>query len=98
MASVYQMLSYVLDFGMDLDAAAHHPRIDVSSADRVGADRRLDDTILDRLAERNASALEVVEHGPVPINFACPGAILRHGEMTSGVSDTMSPWSCALAQ
>lgn len=98
LASVYQMLSYVLDFGMDLDAAAHHPRIDVSGPERVAADRRLDESILSRLARRYDDHFQVVEHGPVPLNFACPSAILREAGACSGVSDTMTPWSCALAQ
>jgi len=98
LASVYQMLSHVLDFGMDLDAAAHHPRIDVSGPERVAADLRLDEGILERLAHRYAGQFQAVEHGPVPLNFACPNAILHEAGACSGVSDTMTPWSCALAQ
>lgn len=98
LASVYQMLAHILDFGMDLDAAAHQPRIDVSGPDRVTADRRLDQSILAALADTNEGALDVVEHGPVPVNFACPSAILSDGKMTAGIADTMTPWSAALAQ
>ena len=41
MAAVLQMVSFVADFGMDPEAAAHQPRIDVSGPDGVSADRRL---------------------------------------------------------
>ena len=41
LAAVTQMMTFVADFGMDLDQAAHHPRIDVSGPDGVSADRRL---------------------------------------------------------
>lgn len=98
LASVYQLLSYAVDFKMDLEAAAHQPRIDVSSPDRVAADHRLNETVLQELSKRFQDRLELVEHGPVPLNFACPSAILREPQCISGVSDTMTPWSCALAQ
>ncbi len=48
-------------------------------------------------ARRPAAAgpLAVVEHGVLPINFACPNVIkLENGEAT-GCSDVASPWSAA---
>ena len=50
MASVFQLISYIADFGMSVDDAAHHPRIDVSSVDKVSADRRLPAEVLSALA------------------------------------------------
>src|ERR1043165_1767697 len=40
MAAVLQLVSFVADFGMSPEAAAHQPRIDVSGPDEVTADRR----------------------------------------------------------
>ena len=40
MAAVLQLMSFVADFGMTPEAAAHQPRIDVSGPDKVTADRR----------------------------------------------------------
>ena len=34
MASVFQLMTFIADFGMDVETAAHHPRIDVSSVDK----------------------------------------------------------------
>jgi gamma-glutamyltranspeptidase/glutathione hydrolase len=97
LASVFQMLAYVAEFGMDLDAAAHHPRIDVSGPDSVSADRRLPQPVLDALAAEGP--VQVVEHAVLPVNFACPNAIVQEADGTrSGVTDVMSPWSAALAQ
>jgi len=97
LASVLQMLMFVLDFRMDPEAAAHHPRIDVSGPDTVTADRRLPPAILAALAERFAT--EMVEHTVLPVNFACPNLILRDADgAVTGVSDVMSPWSGAVAQ
>ena len=52
---------------------------------------------LDALAAEGP--LEVVEHGAVPINFACPNAIVQRADGSrSGISDAASPWSGAVAQ
>jgi gamma-glutamyltranspeptidase/glutathione hydrolase len=97
MASVFQVLSFFSDFGMSVEEAAHHPRIDVSSAESATADMRLSPEILAALAEEGPT--EVVEHSAVPINFACPNIIVQHKDGTrTGISDVASPWSAALAQ
>jgi gamma-glutamyltranspeptidase / glutathione hydrolase len=97
LSSVAQLLAFVTDFGMTLDEAAHYPRIDVSDPHHLSADRRLPDDILDALAADGS--MDVVEHGVIPINFACPNAIMSdtNGHRT-GISDVGSPWSMALAQ
>jgi gamma-glutamyltranspeptidase / glutathione hydrolase len=82
---------------MNLDEAAHHPRIDVSDPEYVSADRRLPASVIDALAADGHT--EVVEHGVMPINFACPNAILSHSDgFRTGISDVASPWSAAIAQ
>jgi gamma-glutamyltranspeptidase/glutathione hydrolase len=97
LAAVFQMLGFVAGFGMDPEAAAHHPRIDVSGAEGVTADRRLDPAVLAALAP--SGPVEVVEHAVLPVNFACPNliAIGADGQRT-GSTDAMSPWSAALAE
>jgi gamma-glutamyltranspeptidase/glutathione hydrolase len=97
MAAVAQLLSFVAEFGMDPETAAHHPRVDVSGPDGVSADLRLPAAVLDRL--RADGPVEVVEHGVMPLNFACPSLIRRMPDgQVAGVSDAMSPWSAAVAQ
>src|SRR5262249_22532814 len=49
MAAVLQLVSFVADFAMTPEAAAHEPRIDVSSPDKVTADARLAPDILEAL-------------------------------------------------
>jgi len=40
-----------------------------------------------------------VEHGAVPVNFACPNLIVQYPDGTrTGISDAASPWSAAVAQ
>ncbi|MEA2777757.1 MAG: gamma-glutamyltranspeptidase / glutathione hydrolase [Acetobacteraceae bacterium] len=97
LASVSQLLSFVTDFGMQLAEAAHHPRIDISDPEYVSADRRLSSGVIDALAADGPT--HIVEHGVMPINFACPNAIIanENGDR-SGISDVASPWSAAIAQ
>jgi gamma-glutamyltranspeptidase/glutathione hydrolase len=97
LSSVAQMILFVTDFGMTLEEAAHHPRIDVSGPADVSADRRLPDDVLEALAADGPR--ELVEHGVMPINFACPNAIqIDPDGGRVGISDVGSPWSAALAQ
>ncbi|MGG5823739.1 gamma-glutamyltransferase [Falsiroseomonas sp. HW251] len=97
LASVFQMLSYVAAFGMEAEAAAHHPRLDISGPEGSTADRRLPAATIEGLAA--LGPVEVVEHAVLPVNFACPNlvAIAPDGGR-SGITDVMSPWSAALAQ
>ena len=84
--------------GMDPATAAHHPRIDVSDADTVHADRRLPPDVLAALhAHRSRSRRWSMVS--LPVNFACPNLILdRDGATVTGITDVMSPWSAAVAQ
>lgn len=95
LASVYQTLAFSLDFSMDVGAAAHAPRIDVSGPDAVTADMRLPDDVLEALAA--CAPLKVLERGVLPINFACPNLIALDRDGARACSDVASPWSAAVA-
>lgn len=96
MAAVFQMYSYVADFGLDPEAAAHLPRLDVSAPEGVTADRRLGPEVLAALAA-DAEVVDV-EHATMPVNFACPNVITQGPSGRVGITDVMSPWSAALAE
>jgi gamma-glutamyltranspeptidase/glutathione hydrolase len=96
MAAVLQLVAFVADFGMTPQEAAHQPRIDVSDPDKVTADRRLAPEILAALEADGPT--EIVEHGVLPLNFACPNLIMQADGMRTGISDAASPWSGAVAQ
>ena len=68
----------------------------MSDPDKVTADRRLSPDIL-RALEADGP-VEVVEHGVIPLNFACPNLILQADGARTGISDAASPWSGAVAQ
>ncbi len=98
LASVLQMASFVVDFGMSPEEAAHHPRIDVSGADGLAIDRRLPDAVIDRLCDVRRGA-QIVEHTVWPQQFSCPNLVLRGDDgVNHGISDVMSPWSAAVAE
>jgi gamma-glutamyltranspeptidase/glutathione hydrolase len=94
--AVFQVMTCIADFGLTLEEAAHHPRIDVSSPDAVSADRTLPDDVIATL--RAAGPVEIVDRDVLPINFACPNVIIRRDGACQGISDVASPWSAAVAQ
>lgn len=97
LGSVTQLMSFIADFGMTAEQAAHHPRIDVSDPESVTADPRLPAEVIAALAQDGPT--ELADHGVVPVNYANPNVILRSADgAVTGVSDVMSPWSSAVAQ
>jgi gamma-glutamyltranspeptidase/glutathione hydrolase len=97
LAAVVQLASFIVDFGMDAESAAHHPRIDVSGGEGLAIDARLDAAIRERLLREPGANL--VEHVVWPARFACPNLVLRGGEGRNyGIADVMSPWSAAVAE
>jgi gamma-glutamyltranspeptidase/glutathione hydrolase len=96
--AVYQISSFLLDYGMTLEDAFHQPRIDASGGDTVSVDPRFPDAVKKALAD----AFPTVETELVvyPTNYACPSSVLRdtHDGTHYGCSDVMSPWSGAVSE
>ncbi len=96
-SAVTQLLSFLTDFRMDLDAACHQPRIDACGDGEVRVDPRLGAATLEAVSARFPARF--AEHTVLPVNYACPSAIMADaatGERV-GVADVMSPWSGAAA-
>jgi gamma-glutamyltranspeptidase/glutathione hydrolase len=97
MPAVAQILSFMVDFGMDLDAAFHCPRIDVSGTEGALVDRRLGARVLEAVAG-NVPA-EFTDLAPYPAQFANPSAAQAAPDgWRVGTTDLASPWSGAVAQ
>jgi len=94
--AVTQILSFVMDFDMDLDGAIHQPRIDASEGAIVIADTRLAPETRATLAAR--FDVEEAPHQTLPMKFACPSVVLRNGATNSGASEVFQPWSEAVAE
>jgi gamma-glutamyltranspeptidase/glutathione hydrolase len=93
--AVTQILSFVMDYGMDLNAAIHQPRIDASEGAVVIGDARL--SAQTREALRARFDYEEARVQTFPMKFACPSAVLRDGETNSGATDISQPWGDAVA-
>jgi gamma-glutamyltranspeptidase / glutathione hydrolase len=95
MPSVAQILSFMLDFGMDLDRAFHCPRIDVSGGDVALIDRRLGSVVLDAVGK--SMKAELTDLAPYPAQFANPSATQAAPDGSKlGATDLASPWSGAV--
>ncbi len=94
--SVMQLVSFAMDFGMDLDAAIHQPRIDASEGAIVIGDARLPADVRETLAARfdyEESRLQTL-----PQKFACPSVVMREGDVNSGAVEIFQPWADAVAE
>ncbi|GAB4230215.1 MAG: gamma-glutamyltransferase [Kiloniellaceae bacterium] len=100
MPAVAQLASFLADFGMTLEEAFHHPRIDVSGGDTVIVDDALPIPVLEALARDNR--VVTTRRAPYPYAFACPAGVLRREDGTSGenggATEIMSPWGDAVAE
>src|SRR5688572_12463915 len=96
MPSVAQILSFMLDFGMDLDEAFHCPRIDVSGPGLALVDRRLGDETLRAIAA--SMTAEFTDLAPYPAQFANPSAVQAPPDRKfRGAADLASAWSGAVS-
>lgn len=99
MSAVLQLISFLVDFSMDLESAMHQPRIDVSGNREVDFDTHLEPEIANQLSKRLDHALPT-PHGVFPSLFACP-SIARHDAKTgrcTGASFVYSPLAAAIAE
>ena len=96
MPAVAQLASFLADFGMSLEDAFHHPRIDVSGGDTVIADETLAPEVLTALARDNR--VVTTQRAPYPYAFACPAGVLRQNSENWGATEPLSPWGDAVAE
>jgi len=96
MPAVAQILSFMIDFGLDLDGAFHAPRIDVSGSGVALVDRRLGEGTRDGIAV--AMTAEFTDLAPYPAQFANPSAVQAGpGRKFRGATDLASAWSGAVS-
>jgi gamma-glutamyltranspeptidase/glutathione hydrolase len=97
--AVLQISSFLVDHGMYLEDAFHHPRIDASEGNVVAVDPQMPLAV--RKALERKFPVRLNELVVYPTNYACPSAVLRdprgRGE-NFGATDVMSPWSGAVSE
>lgn len=94
--SVMQLVSFAMDYGMQLEAALHQPRIDASEGAIVIGDGRLPTDVRKELAARFDYEEALVQS--LPPKFACPSVVMRQGEVNSGAVEIFQPWAEAVAE
>ena len=102
MPAVAQVLSFLVDFGLDLDRAFHTPRIDVSGPGVALVDRRLGAQTLEAIAKSGspeAMTATFADLAPYPAQFANPSAVQASPDRKfSGAADLASAWSGAVSE
>jgi gamma-glutamyltranspeptidase/glutathione hydrolase len=91
--AVTQLSMMLVDRGLDVEAAFHQPRIDVSGVGPIRVNRDLPDAVKKAVAAR-LSVVEVTNQIS-PLGFANPCCIVRDpatGKLT-GMNEVMSPWA-----
>jgi gamma-glutamyltranspeptidase/glutathione hydrolase len=94
--AVSQILSFMMDYGMTLDAAIHQPRIDASEGAVVIGDVRLPTSV--RAGLKASFDYEEAHVQDQPGKFACPSVVLRDGDTNSGATEIFQPWAAAMSE
>ncbi|HLN10826.1 MAG TPA: gamma-glutamyltransferase [Xanthobacteraceae bacterium] len=93
--AVFQLISFQADFGLGLEAAFHHPRIDTSVAGEVAVDPLIAPETRTALAQH----FSVSERArvPYPLPYACPIAVAVEGGERIALTEVSQPWAGAAA-
>lgn len=91
MPAVTQIVALMLDFGLSLEEAINHPRLDASDRGSIRVDPRLGAEVLDELGK--TFELEVAQRLVFPKLYACPSGVSRDPETGScyGINDPSQP-------
>ena len=97
MPAVMQNISLMVDGGLSLSDAIHHPRIDVSGGETANANIKLSAEAIS--AVERVMPVIPVEDAVFPSNFACPNGVADepNGNLKFGQSYPMFPMSGAAA-
>ena len=92
-----QIAALMLDFGLTLDEAVHHPRIDASDRGSIRVDPRLGNDVLTALGQN--FLLETAQLLVFPKLYACPSGVSRDPAtgFCHGVNDPSQPIGAAAA-
>ena len=93
---VAQILSFIMDFDMDLDTAIHQGRLDASEGNIVIADVRLPTEVREGLKAR--FDYEEAHMQTYPGKFAFPSIVLRENKTNFGATEVFHPWADAVAE
>ncbi|MFN4101839.1 MAG: gamma-glutamyltransferase [Pararhodobacter sp.] len=92
--AVANLVSFMVDFGMDLEAAFHTPRIDASGATGTVMDEDLPPDVVKALSA--LGPVVTAERTVHPYAFAVPAGVMREAGDNCCAAEIMSPWGDAV--
>ncbi len=97
MPAVTQIAALMLDFGLSIEQAISHPRLDASDRGSVRVDPRLGEEIVQALSEH--FELEIAQRLVFPKLYACPSGVSRDPAtgLCHGINDPSQPIGGAAA-
>ncbi|MGI9380990.1 MAG: gamma-glutamyltransferase [Methyloligellaceae bacterium] len=97
MPCTMQIAALMLDFGLTLEEAFNHPRIDASDRGSVRVDPRLGDEVISQLSRD--FELEIADLMVFPKLYSCPSGVSRDPEtgLCHGINDPSQPIGGAAA-
>lgn len=97
MPAVMQILSFLIDYKMPLEAAFHQPRIDASVLGQPWFDPQHEQSVQDAVKARFPGAL-AKRRDPLPLHYACPAAVMFGADgLCSGMVEIAQPWASVSA-
>jgi gamma-glutamyltranspeptidase/glutathione hydrolase len=92
-----QIAALMLDFGLSLEEAFNHPRIDASDRGSIRVDPRLGETVISELARH--FELEIAQLLVFPKLYSCPSGVSRDpaSGLAHGINDPSQPIGGAAA-
>ena len=94
--SVFQLLSFVVDFDMDIEQAFHTPRINCDGTKGIAVDPALANTVMERLAEKGYSPY-YKRKVPYPHDYACPTGAFAGKDIKQGITEPTALWGDSVA-
>lgn len=95
-SAVTHLSGFMMDYGMDIGAAFHTPRVDISGGVVVVADESLAPEIIAALEAEHS--VKTARRMVFPYAFACPAGVMRRAGLNSGCTEIMSPWGDAICE
>ncbi len=97
-SAVCQIISLLIDHGLSLEDAIHHPRLDMSGGSEVALDARLPETWIESISAEMPA--KVIESTIYPVLFAIASGVARDNAtgVNTGVAEPSHPLAGTMAE
>lgn len=94
MPAIFQLASFIGDFGMDLAAAFEQPRIDIALVEKIVADQRVGEDVVAAL--QSVAPVETASPSAFPGSWAIPCGVMATPEGPMGAAHIFGPLNAAV--